>query len=59
MSRKNLRMIMIVLTSAYGVLMGVLSLAHVPGLALYAIAGAAILGLGWTASSLLGRPAPE
>jgi hypothetical protein len=59
MSRKNLRMIMIVLTSAYGVLMGILSLAHVSGLALYAIVGAAILGLGWTASSLLGRPAPE
>ena len=54
MSRTNLRMIMVVLTSAYGILMGILAMAHVSGLAFYAVVGAAVLGLGWTASSLLG-----
>jgi hypothetical protein len=55
MSRKSMRMIMVLLSSAYGVMMGILSIAHVPGLVFYAIVGAALLGLGWTASSLLGN----
>ena len=42
------------MVSAYGILMGILAMAHVSGLALYAVVGAAVLGLGWTASSLLG-----
>lgn len=54
MTRTAMRKIMIILTSAYGILMGILAMAHVSGLALYAVIGAGILGLGWTASSLLG-----
>jgi hypothetical protein len=36
-------------------MMGILAMAHVPGLAVYAVVGAAVLGLGWTTSSLVGR----
>lgn len=57
MTKKNMRKIMVLLSMAYGILIGIIAIAHAPGLGLYAIVGAAILAVGWTASGLFGtRP---
>lgn len=59
MKRKQFTNVMVLLCIAYGATLGVLGFTHASGVGLFAVIGAAILGLGWVGLGMFTKPDRE